>query len=334
MGSIKNCIINKDTRYKPIWLMRQAGRYLPEFREIRKNNTDFIKLCLNKELSTEITIQPLKRFNFDAAIIFSDILMLPYGLGQNVTFEKNLGPRLGNVELDKIIQISDESFTKTLENVYALVNNVSKHQILKNKDLIGFAGAPWTILLYMLNKTSPKKGLSKSFYEDKKLINTLLKIIVKFLKLHIKNQVCAGATIIQLFDSWAGLVNEKNIEEYIYNPTAEVVDYVKDLKVPIICFPRNIKDYKKYVFMTKPDAISIDYSINPNKVLDQIEIPIQGGLNPKALLCNLDELKKETLKYLNIFKEHPYIFNLGHGVVPETSPSAVEYLVKLVRDFK
>ena len=334
MGPLKNCIINRDTKKNPIWLMRQAGRYLPEFREIRKENQDFIKLCLNKKLSSEITLQPIRRFDFDAAIIFSDILMLPYGLGQEVRFEKNLGPKLGDLEINKILNSSEEAFTETLKDIYSLINITSKNEILKQKDLIGFAGAPWTILVYMINKTSPKKGLSNNFYDDKEKIKILLKIIVKFLKLHIKNQINAGSSVIQLFDSWAGLVDDNNIEEYIYNPTAEIVDYVKSLKVPIICFPRNIKNYRKYTLETKPDVINIDYSIDPKIILDQIKIPVQGGLDPKILLSGLDNVKKETVKYLSIFKNHPYIFNLGHGVLPETNPNTVEYLVKLVRDFK
>ena len=147
MGSIKNCIINKDTKYKPIWLMRQAGRYLPEFREIRKNNTDFIKLCLNKELSTEITIQPLKRFNFDAAIIFSDILMIPYGLGQNVRFEKGIGPKLEKLNLENTLKTSKENFEKKLTPVYEGLKKVKEET--KGTSLIGFVGAPWTLLVYL-----------------------------------------------------------------------------------------------------------------------------------------------------------------------------------------
>ena len=334
MSPLKNCIINKTTKSNPIWLMRQAGRYLPEFREIRKENPDFVKLCLNRKLSSIITLQPIKRFNFDAAIIFSDILMLPYGLKQSVIFQKNLGPKLGNLNLNKISNISEDGFTRSLENVYLSIKDTAFNKILKNKDLIGFVGAPWTILVYMVNKVSPKKGLSKNFYNDKNLIKPLLKIIVKFLKIHIRNQVNAGCTLIQLFDSWAGLVNKNDIHEYIYNPTLELVDYVKSLNIPVICFPRNIENYKKYVLIIKPDVISIDYSTDPKEILNNVEIPVQGGLNPKILLNNLEDVKKEALRYLDIFKNHPYIFNLGHGVMPETKPNTIEYLVKLVRDYK
>ena len=159
MTPIKNCIVNKDTKTNPIWLMRQAGRYLPEFREIRKENQNFIKLCLNKNLSSEITLQPIKRFRFDAAIIFSDILMVPYGLGQKVEFEKNFGPKLGELNIDKMKDIDEVNFTHTLDSVYKAISITSNNELLKNRDMIGFVGAPWTVLVYMINKMSPKKKI-------------------------------------------------------------------------------------------------------------------------------------------------------------------------------
>ncbi len=333
MGTLINCIVNEDIKTNPIWLMRQAGRYLPEFREIRKKNQDFIKLCLNSDLSTEITLQPIKRFGFDAGIIFSDILMLPYGLNQKVEFEKGFGPKLEPLQLDNIKKISEEDFTKKIQQVYKAITKTSLNSIMKGKDMIGFVGAPWTILVYMINCSSPKKGLKKDFFKDDLLINETILIIEKFLKLHIRNQVDAGAKIIQIFDSWAGLLENK-IPEYIINPTLRIVDFTKKLGVPIICFPRGIKDYKNFCDIVKPDAINIDYDIDPKKILREINIPIQGGLHPKILLSELENVKKQALRYLNIFKDHPYIFNLGHGILPETSPATVEYLVKLVRDFK
>ena len=333
MTPIKNCIVNKDTTTNPIWLMRQAGRYLPEFREIRKSNQDFIKLCLNENLSSEITLQPIKRFGFDAAIIFSDILMLPYGMNQEVNFEKNFGPKLGDLSIDKIKRTEENSFLKKLNPVYKAISQTSKNNLLKNRDLIGFVGAPWTILVYMINRMSPKKGLPEKFFNDFSLINTLLDIIEKFLKLHIKNQIDAGANVIQIFDSWAGLLEDK-IPEYIYKPTFNVVEYVKKLGVPVICFPRGIKDYKKFCEIVKPDMINIDYEVDPKKIVKDIEIPVQGGLNPKVLLTDKDNLRKEVEKYLTIFKDHPYIFNLGHGILPETKIDLVKELIYIVRNYK
>ena len=333
MTPIKNCIVNKDTTRNPIWLMRQAGRYLPEFREIRKNNLDFIKLCLNEKLSSEITLQPLRRFEIDAAIIFSDILVVPYALGQKVEFKKNFGPILNNIDFNIFNKIDEDTFTKKLNSIYRSLKLTSKSKLLNEKDLIGFVGAPWTILIYMLNKQSPKKNISTDLFNDEILINNLLKIINKFLKVHIKNQINSGATIIQIFDSWAGLVEEKHLPKYVYNPTLEIVEYVKSLNTPVICFPRNIKNYKNFANIIKPDVLNIDYNVRPEKIKDEIDSVIQGGMDPKILLSDKEILKEEALKYLNIFKDRPYIFNLGHGVLPETSPDNVEYLVNLVKDF-
>ena len=333
MTPIQECIKNKNHKINPIWIMRQAGRYLPEFREIRSKNPDFIKLCLNENLSTEITLQPIKRFQFDAAIFFSDILMLPYGMGQEVKFEKGLGPKLGELNLDNLLNTNEDEFKNKLKPVYKSISNLSNNPILKNKDLIGFVGAPWTILVYMINKISPKKNLSENFFNDKLLINKLLIIIEKFLKIHIENQIKAGATIIQIFDSWAGLLKD-NISEYIYEPTLNLVDHVKKLGVPVICFPRGIKDYKRFCDAVNPDMVNIDYDIDPKKIIKEIKIPIQGGLDPKILLTDKEILKKEAEKYLNIFKDHPYVFNLGHGILPETKTKMVGELINIVRNYK
>ena len=332
MTPIKKCIVEKTTSVNPIWLMRQAGRYLPEFREIRSQNQDFIKLCLSENLASEITLQPIKRFDFDAAIIFSDILMLPYGINQKVEFQKNFGPKLGELDLNQIKNVDEVDFSYKLNSVYKAINITSKKINLNQKDLIGFVGAPWTILVYMINKVSPKKKLSEDFFKDEFLINRLLSIIERFLKIHIKNQIDAGATVIQIFDSWAGLL-EKNIPEYIYIPTLSLVDYIKSLGVPVICFPRGVKDYKNFCEIVKPDAVNIDYDVDPKEIINTIQIPVQGGLDPKFLLADKDILEKEIKKYLNIFKDHPYIFNLGHGIQPETKVEAVERLVNVVRSF-
>ena len=332
MTPIQECIKNKNTKIIPIWLMRQAGRYLPEFRKIRSKNQDFIKLCLNENLSSKITLQPIDRFKFDAAIIFSDILMLPYGLGQEVKFEKNFGPKLGDLNLDALLKTNEDDFNNKLNPIYKLISKVSKDPNLKSRDLIGFVGAPWTILVYMINKLSPKKGLNENFFKDKILIKKLLVLIEKFLKIHIENQVKAGATIIQIFDSWAGLLKD-NIEEYIYDPTLNLVNHTKKLGVPVICFPREINNYKDFCDFVNPDVINIDYSIDPEKIIKEIKIPVQGGLDPKILLSDKETLKKGVKRYLDIFKDHPYIFNLGHGILPETKIEMVEELVKTVREF-
>ena len=333
MTPIKECLINNKTDLVPIWLMRQAGRYLPEFREIRKNNPNFIDLCLNPKLSKEITLQPIKRFGFDAAIIFSDILMIPYGLGQIVEFKKNLGPNLAHLEIDRLQQVEEEKFIKNLSPVYELLVDLKKNEDLKKKDVIGFVGAPWTLLVYMINRISPKNGLKSNFFTDIDLIDNLLQTLDKFIKIHIKNQVNAGATIIQIFDSWSGLI-KFDFDKYLYNPTLSLVNYTKNLGVPVICFPRGITDYNQFCKIVKPSMINIDYNVDPKSLLKNIVIPIQGGLNPEVLLTNKVHLKKEVNKYLEIFRYHPYVFNLGHGILPETRIEMVEELVKIVRDFK
>ncbi len=333
MTPLDEVIINKKTSINPLWIMRQAGRYLPEFRKIRENNPNFIDLCLNNKLAAEITLQPVRRFNLDAAIIFSDILMLPYGLNQKVEFKKNFGPELGSLDIATMSKIDEIDFVEKIYPVYKAIKSVSSEMNLKNKNTIGFVGAPWTLLVYMINQQSPKKNVKKDFFEDGYLINRILLIIEKFLKIHIKNQIENGADVIQIFDSWAGLLEERDYPNYIYTPTLNLVDYVKSLGVPVICFPREIKNYKEFCEIVKPDVVNIDYNVDPLMISKNIKIPVQGGLDPKILLTDQENLKKEILKYLDIFKDHPYIFNLGHGILPETDPAMVEYLINTVRDF-
>ncbi len=333
MNLIQKTIMEKKTDLNPIWIMRQAGRYLPEFRKIRSQNKDFIKLCLDENLSTEITLQPLKRFDLDAAIIFSDILMLPYGLNQKVEFKKNFGPILGDLDVSKLSNYDEIDFVKKIFPVYKAIKKVSSDTLTKNKSTIGFVGAPWTLLVYIINKQSPKKNLKNNFFKDQFFINRVLNLLEKYLKVHIKNQIENGANIIQIFDSWAGLLDEKDLPNYAYIPTLNLVNYVKSFNIPVICFPRGIKDYKNYCDIVKPDVVGIDYEVDPLSIIKKIKIPVQGGLDPKILLTNNENVKKSAIKYLEIFKDHPYIFNLGHGILPETKPETVDYLVNVVKDF-
>ena len=332
MTVLLDCI-NKKSNINCIWLMRQAGRYLPEFRKIRSENQDFIKLCLNENLASEITVQPLRRFDIDAAIIFSDILLVPFALGQSVKFKKDFGPLLGEIDFNKMSKTNEIQFIDKLKPVYNAIKKTKKKEELKNKDLIGFVGAPWTILIYMLNQKSPKNEDIEHKLKDEKFIDDLLEIIVRFLKVHINNQIENGATIIQIFDSWAGLLNKKDYEKYVYNPTKDLVSFVKSKNTPVICFPKGISDYESYVNLVKPDVISIDYNVDPKIISERIDITVQGGLNPNFLISDREKLKTNVKKYLDIFKDKPYIFNLGHGVLPNTDPSMVDYLVKLVKNY-
>ncbi len=333
--TLKECIKNKKTSYTPIWFMRQAGRYLPEFKEIRKQNPDFIKLCLNPNLVKEITLQPLKRFDLDAAIIFSDILMIPYGLGQKVEFIKGIGPVLGNINLDKVTNTNPKNFEEKLLPIYKGIEKVKDN--LKEKNLIGFTGGPWTLLLYMLNKKSPKNNFDfNKINNNKFLVKSLLKKIIEMICLHIDKQVEAGADVIQIFDSWAGLLPKKELENYCYAPTLKVVEHIKSKNIPVICFPKGIgENYIDFCSKIKPDCISIDYEVDPQWIRENLNgLPVQGGLDPKILLGDIEGVKKNTEKYLNTFKDYPYIFNLGHGVLPEIKPETIEYIIHIVRNKK
>ena len=334
-NKLLSCLNQKRIDYIPIWFMRQAGRYLPEFRKIRKNNVDFIKLCLNEKLTTKITLQPLRRYDLDAAIIFSDILMLPYGLGQKIKFKKGFGPILGDINFDDIINKDPADFVQKLLPIYEGIEKVKKK--LNEKSLIGFVGAPWTLLVYMLNKESPKNNFDFNIInKDKKLINKLLKKIEEIICLHVEKQIEAGANIIQIFDSWAGLLPKKELPNYCYIPTLKVVEHIKSLKIPAICFPKGIgENYIDFCLTVKPDCISIDYEVDPKWIKEKLnETPIQGGLDPKILLTDKEKIKKNIENYLNIFSDYPYIFNLGHGVLPETKPETIEYIIQIVRNKK
>ena len=332
MNKLLNCIIDKKSSQVPVWFMRQAGRYLPEFQKIRKENLDFIKLCLNSNLVANITMQPLNRFDLDAAIIFSDILMIPYGLGQKVEFKKGEGPILEEYDPKKILATKEVDAIKKFKPIYQAINQV-KNKTKQN--VIGFTGAPWTLLLYMLNKKSPKKNFDFNLItKNKLLVNQLLEKLVNIIVFHIVKQIEAGADIIQIFDSWAGLLPKKDLPNYCFNPTLEILQRVKKFGVPVICFPKDIKEsYSDFCSIVKPDCISIDYTIDPSWIKEKANgIPIQGGLDPKILLTNKENIKKNTEKYLNIFKNYPYIFNLGHGVLPETKPETIEYIIQIVRN--
>ncbi len=332
---LSKCINLKVTDYVPIWFMRQAGRYLPEFKEIRKQNPDFIKLCLNERLSAEISLQPIRRFDLDAVIIFSDILMIPYGLGQKIEFKKGIGPILGDLNFNVILNTKPNDFIEKLSPIYQAIKRVKKD--IKDKNLIGFAGAPWTLLMYMLNKQSPKKGFDiNNIIKSKSLMRDLILKLEDIIFLHTKEQVKAGADIIQIFDSWAGLLPEDKLSEYCYIPTSKIVKNIKSLQIPVICFPKGIgKNYIDFCSAVEPSCISIDYEVDPHWIKEKLNgIPVQGGIDPKILLGDKEEIKKNTEKYLNIFKNYPYIFNLGHGVLPETKPETIEYIIQIIRNKK
>jgi len=334
MNNLKEILINKKI-CKSVWFMRQAGRYLPEFQEIRSQNPDFINLCLNSELSSKITLQPIERFNLDSAIIFSDILMVPHALNQKVEFLKNHGPKLENFNLENFLKNDDLKFTKKLKPVYKAIE-ITRKKLNKEKSLISFIGAPWTLLVYMIGAKQNKNEIDLKIINKKKdEINLILEKLINYLCLHIENQVKAGADVVQIFDSWAGSIPQEDLNNFCYSPNSKIVEFCKKKGIPVICFPRGIKEnYKDFNNLVKPNGINIDYNVDPNWAKENLkDTVIQGGLDPKTLLLPDKEIYSNARKYLDAFKDLPYVFNLGHGMLPETNPDKVDKLIKFYREY-
>ena len=334
MSNLKKILINKKT-CKSVWFMRQAGRYLPEFKKIRSQNKDFIELCLNSKLCSELTLQPIKRFDVDSAIIFSDILMVPYALGQEVKFIKNYGPELSKFNFKNFKENDEKKFTKKLKNIYEAIK-ITRENLHKDKSLISFIGAPWTLLIYMLNLKNDKNEINFNELNNKNLeIDQIINDLNKYLCIHIKKQIEAGADVVQIFDSWAGIIPEKDINNYCFLPNLEIVKFCKNLGIPNICFPKGIGErYKDFKEIVKPDCISLDTEVDPVWARNNLKnVIIQGGLDPKVLFRSDDEIFKAATKYIQTFKDTPYIFNLGHGLLPETDPDKVDKLIKFYRNF-
>jgi len=334
MSNLREILINKKI-CKSIWFMRQAGRYLPEFRKIRSQNQNFIDLCLNSELSSEISLQPIKRYNLDSAIIFSDILMVPYALNQKVEFKKNYGPLLEKFDFKKFLNNDKISFTQKLHPVYKAIKK-TRENLDKEKSLIGFIGAPWTLLIYMLGAKKNKIDIDLREIKSREFeVNLILDKLNDYLCTHIENQFNAGADVIQIFDSWAGLIPPNDLPNYCYIPNMKIVDFCKEKKIPVICFPKGIqKKYEEFNNVVKPHGLNLDYDIEPNWAKKNLkDVVLQGGLNPKLLLSSEEETFKSAKKYLEILNNIPYIFNLGHGLLPETDPDKVGKLVEFYREY-
>ncbi len=336
MSSVNQILVKKDKTCKSVWFMRQAGRYLPEFRKIRSQNKNFINLCLNSSLSTEITLQPIKRYDLDAAIIFSDILLVPYALGQEVNFTKDIGPILDKFDEQKFSKSNKTLFTEKLSPVYKAIENTRK-KLDKDKSLISFIGAPWTLLVYMMGLKSLKNQIdSIKLKNEKSKIEDILQKLIEFLCLHIKKQNEAGADVVQVFDSWAGLLMNEDFNSLCVKPNQQIVEYCKKIKIPVICFPKGIKEkYKEFNEVVMPNGLNLDYEIDPLWAKKNLKnVVLQGGMDPKILLKNQEEIIAEAKKYLDIFKDVPYIFNLGHGIIPETNPEKLKKLIEFVKEYK
>ena len=330
---LKSLILKKKNL--PVWFMRQAGRYLPEYQIIRKKNKNFINFCLNIKDATRVSLQPIERYNLDAAIVFSDILLVLRATGQKVDFKENVGPVLGNYNPEGFYNLSNKNFIKNLKNVYKIIKNIKK-KLPKEKSLIGFAGAPWTLLVYMINKGSPRKNKKFLVKVKKEEILKILKRLENLIYIHCKEQIRAGADVIQLFDSWSGLIEKNNLKQFCINPNKNIVKKIKKEfpNIGIVCFPKGInKNINVFIKEVRPDGINLDYDVNLHDLNLNNDVVFQGGLNPKFLLGSQQKMFKEAKRYLDFFKDRPYIFNLGHGILPQTKPENVKKLVEFVRGY-
>jgi uroporphyrinogen decarboxylase len=322
----------------PIWLMRQAGRYLPEYRAIRQTADSFLDLCFNPKLAAEITLQPVRRFGFDAAILFSDILVVPHALGQHVSFEAGEGPRLDALAgPGDWRRLNDEIDHGVLAPVYETIARV-KEQLPKDVALLGFCGAPWTVATYMIaGRGSADQGTARLFaYRHPEAFGELIELLVASSISYLARQFEAGVDAVQIFDSWAGVLPRDEFQKWCIEPMARIVAGLRrqcpDAK--IIGFPRGAgTELPGYLAAVPVDAVGLDWTIELGFARDQVQKlrPVQGNLDPLALLAGGAALDGAVASILQAFSDGPFIFNLGHGVLPETPVENVVRLVERVR---
>ena len=324
----------------PIWFMRQAGRYLPEYMEIRSKNSDFLKLCFNPALASEISLQPIRRFDLDFIILFSDILVIPYALGQEVKFLKNHGPHL-----NRISSKSDLNYTnlnKSLDKISNIFETIRiLHAKKSKKNLIGFCGGPFTVLNYMIEGgTSKTHSKIKTFINKKKEeAKDLIKIITEISIEYLKKQIESGANYVQIFESWAGLLEREEYIEFIIKPNQQISEEIRDFskQTKIIHFPRGSrKNYKIFAEEVHCDVLSLDqtYPKELPSFLKKKGITVQGNLDPQELLKDEDRVEEKTKEVLEKFKSNNHIFNLSHGILPKTKISNIKKVIKVVRDYE
>ncbi|MEI5668849.1 uroporphyrinogen decarboxylase [Bosea sp. CCNWLW174] len=322
----------------PLWLMRQAGRYLPEYRELRAKAGGFLDLCYNPEWATEVTLQPIRRFGFDAAILFSDILVIPHALGQKLWFAQGEGPRLEPVaDAVRFGEIRDEIDPDVLAPVYETVRRV-KAALPKETALIGFCGAPWTVATYMVaGRGTPDQGPAKALFQrDPALFARLIDRLVVSSSAYLNAQIDAGVDTVQIFDSWAGSLGPEDFKRWCIEPTRRIVDLVRGRhpQAKIIGFPRGAgAGIPAYVRGTGIDAVGLETEIERSFVREAIQplVPVQGHLDPQLLRAGGPELDREIEAIRAAFGGGPFVFNLGHGILPDTPIAHVERLVELVR---
>jgi uroporphyrinogen decarboxylase len=320
----------------PMWLMRQAGRYLPEYRKLRQDKGSFLGLVCDSDAAAEVTLQPLERFAFDAAILFSDILIVPFAIGQNLSFVAGEGPRL----TPPLLSSDLDSLTPTLtrfEPIYETVRKV-KARLAPETALIGFAGSPWTVATYMIagQGSRDQSETRRLAYADAKRFKTIIDRIERVTFDYLVGQIEAGVEVVQLFDSWAGSLAPSEFERWVIEPTARLIKRLRNAHpdIPVIGFPKGAGGkLGAYARATGVDCIGLDETVDPAWANEQLpaELPVQGNLDPLALLAGGKPLKTATKQILDAFRERPHIFNLGHGILKETPIDHVSALVRQVK---
>lgn len=332
---ITNLLDNKKIERTPIWIMRQAGRHLPEYRKIRENKNLFDMFFL-PEIVKEVTLQPVRRYDLDAAIIFSDILVIPYALGMDLNFGSNSKPKLEGLDKLHSLEINEDSFKDRLKNVYESISLVKK-EIGGTKPLIGFSGGAWTLYMYIMagGNSANFPTVRAHAYRDSSLTIKMLDFISEAIFLHLEEQIKSGADIIKIFESEAGTVSDKFFEEFIIKPSQKIILKLKKKypQVKTICFPRGASfRYKDYYQKVDSDVISIDHFVPLSWAAENIKGKIkQGNLDPATLFCSEKEIEKEVMNIEKSFGKGKYIFNLGHGILPETPVEKVSFLVSVLR---
>jgi len=326
------------TKRRPIWMMRQAGRYLPEYRKVRADAGSFLDLCASPGLASDVTLQPISRFELDAAIIFADILLLPKALGQRLEFQEGEGPVLEPITgLDGVNRLSDQHVLSDLSPVFEALGLVSG-KLPDDVTLIGFCGAPWTVATYMVagRGTPDQRPAREAAYKAEPWFTAMIDLLVRTSIDYLCAQVRAGAEVLQIFDTWAGVLSDEQYGRWSVAPVAEIVRGVKDKhpEVPIIGFPRGSgQRYARYVAETGVDAIGIDWSVPLDWAREQLQsrVTVQGNLDPVLLATGGDALDLGVQHILDGLDRRGHIFNLGHGILPDTPIAHVERLISKVR---
>ncbi|NBC37974.1 uroporphyrinogen decarboxylase [Novosphingobium sp. FSY-8] len=338
-GLLLRTLRGENAPQRPVWLMRQAGRYLPEYRALRAEKGGFLALVYDSAAAAEITLQPLRRFDFDGAILFSDILIVPYAMGQDLQFLVGEGPHLSPRLVDHALN-GLQAVPERLLPIYETVRLV-KAALGPEKTMLGFAGSPWTIATYMVNgEGSRDQHDTRAYaYRDRAAFQAIIDAIVAVTVEYLDGQIKAGAEAIQLFDSWAGSLAPSEFERWVIAPNAAIVSAVKALhpNTPIIGFPKGSGEkLAAYARETGVDAVGIDETIDPIWAARELpaNMPVQGNLDPLLLLAGGAELETQATRVLDAFADRPHVFNLGHGIGQTTPIAHVDQLLQVVRNWK